>query len=124
MSTASPTVAPKKATSHVSAPSVPLTGGLSQAVEDTEDTEDSVLEVEPAGSMDETELESGVELSVEEDDSLPAVKPGHSFSSIRESRAQFSSPTKGVPVRTPMGRVLRIPGPKTLDDTNSAKRPR
>ena len=30
-----PTVAPKKATSHVSASSVPLTGGLSQAVEDT-----------------------------------------------------------------------------------------
>ena len=27
-------------------------------------------------------------------------------------------------VRTPMGRVLRIPGPKTLGDTNSAKRPR
>ena len=35
MSTASPIVAPKKATSHVSASSVPLTGGLSQAVEDT-----------------------------------------------------------------------------------------
>ena len=49
-----------------------------------------MVEVEPAGSMGETELESGVELSVEEDDSLPAVKPGQSFSSIRESRAQFS----------------------------------
>jgi hypothetical protein len=39
-----------------------------------------------------------MELSVEEDDSLPAVTPGASFSSIRESRAQFSSPAKGVPV--------------------------
>jgi len=98
-STASPTVAPKKATSRVSASSVSLTGGLSQAVEDTEDTEDSVLEVEPAVALGDTELESDVEFSVEEDDSLPAVIPGPSFSSIRESRAQFSSPqVKDVPV--------------------------
>jgi len=76
-----------------------LTGGLSQAVEDTEDTEDSVLEVEPAVALGDTELESDVEFSVEEDDSLPAVIPGPSFSSIRESRAQFSSPqVKDVPV--------------------------
>jgi hypothetical protein len=48
-STASPTIAPKKATSRVSASSVPLTNRLSQAIEDTEDTEDSVLEVEHIG---------------------------------------------------------------------------
>ena len=91
-STVSPAVAPKNTTSRVSASSVPLTGELSQA-EDTEDTEDSVPEVEPAGGLGDTELESDVELSVEEDDtSLPAVTPGQSFSSIRESRAQFSSP--------------------------------
>ena len=77
-STASPTVAPKKATSRVSASSVPLIGGLSQAVEDTEDTEDS----ESAGGLGDTELESDVELSIE-DDSLPAVSPGLSFSSIQ-----------------------------------------
>ncbi|KAN0087052.1 hypothetical protein V8E54_000740, partial [Elaphomyces granulatus] len=62
-STASPTVAPKKATSRVSASSVPLIGGLSQAVEDTEDTEDS----ESAGGLGDTELESDVELSIEDD---------------------------------------------------------
>jgi len=77
VSTASSTVAPKKATSRVSASSVPLIGGLS--VDDTEDTEDS----ESAGSLDDTELESDVELSIEEDDSLPAVSPGLSFSSIQ-----------------------------------------
>jgi len=69
-----------------------LIGGLSQAVEDIEDSEDS----ESAGGLGGTKLESDVELSVEE--SLPAVSPGLSFSSIRESRAQFSSPVKDVPV--------------------------
>ncbi|KAN0079459.1 hypothetical protein V8E54_004673 [Elaphomyces granulatus] len=46
VSTASPTVAPKKATSRVSASSVPLIGGLS--VEDTEDTK-TLTALENAG---------------------------------------------------------------------------
>jgi hypothetical protein len=33
--------------------------------------------------LGDTELESDVELSIEEDDSLPAVSPGLSFSSIQ-----------------------------------------
>jgi hypothetical protein len=56
-----------------------------------------VVEVEPAGSMGETELESGVELSVEEDDSLPAARVSHQSESP-ERNSRFSSPTKGVPV--------------------------
>jgi hypothetical protein len=59
--TVAPKIAPKKATSRISASSVPLIGGLSQAVEDTEDTEDSVLEVEPAVALGDTELESDVD---------------------------------------------------------------
>jgi len=41
---------------------------------------------------------------------------------IKEKKDSVSK--QEVPVRTSMGRVLRIPGPKTLGDTNSAKRPR
>ena len=113
-STASSTVAPKMATSRASASSVPLVRGLSQTV-DTEDREDSALQVEPVGGLGYTELESDVEFSVEEDDSLPMVSPGLSFSSIRESRAQFSSPVKDVPVfkRTEELKKKRVFTPET-----------
>jgi hypothetical protein len=82
-STASLTVAPNKATSHISVSSVPLAGGprtdLSQAV--VEDTA------------------SSVEVNVEKDNGLcTAAAPGLSFSSIREPRAQFSSLAERVPV--------------------------
>jgi len=100
--TPSPIVAPKRATSHISASNVLLTRpriDLPQAVvEDSEDTESSLPEAEPSGGLGDTGDESAVELSVEEDDSLPAVMAGSSFPSIRESRAPFSSPAKGVPV--------------------------
>ena len=100
--TPSPIVAPKRSTSHISASNVLLTRpriDLPQAtVEDSEDTESSLPEAEPSGGLGDTGDESAVELSVEEEDSLPAVMAGSSFSSIRESRAPFSSPAKGVPV--------------------------
>jgi hypothetical protein len=83
--TPSPIVAPKRATSHISASNVLLTRpriDLPQAVvEDSEDTESSLPEAEPSGGLGDTGYGSAVELSIEEDDSLPAVMASSSFSS-------------------------------------------
>jgi len=67
MSTSSPIVAPKKATSRVSAFHLtdvqrPHTDFSQATVEDAENTEDSVPEVEPAVGLGNTKLESDVEL--------------------------------------------------------------